>query len=80
MGVLTVRNVDDELIRALRIRAAEKGRSAEAEHRAILREVLAPKTDHVVELLRRRRASLAGQDFSDNVDILRRQRDERSRR
>jgi antitoxin FitA len=77
MGVLTVRNVDDDLIRALRIRAAKNGRSAEAEHRAILREVLAPKTDHVVELLRRRRESLAGRDFSDIDEIIRRQRDER---
>ena len=80
MGVLTVPNVDDALIRALRIRAAKNGRSAEAEHRAILREVLAPNTDHVVELLRRRRESLAGRDFSDNDAIIRRQRDERSRR
>jgi plasmid stability protein len=30
MGRLTVRNVDDEIIRRLRIRAAEHGRSAEA--------------------------------------------------
>ena len=40
MGVLTVRKVDDELIRRLKVRAAEKGISAEAEHRAILRDVL----------------------------------------
>ena len=40
MGALTVRSVDDELIRRLKIRAARKGVSAEAEHRAILREVL----------------------------------------
>lgn len=41
MGQLIVRNVDDELIRALKIRAAGKQRSAEAEHREILREALA---------------------------------------
>lgn len=41
MGQLIVRNVDDELIRALKVRAAEKRRSAEAEHREILREALA---------------------------------------
>ena len=40
MGQLIVRNVDDELIRALKVRAAQKRRSAEAEHREILREVL----------------------------------------
>jgi antitoxin FitA len=43
MGQLIVRNVDDELIRALKIRAAQKRRSAEAEHREILREALASR-------------------------------------
>ena len=37
MAQLTVRNVDDRVIRALKRRAAEHGRSAEAEHREILR-------------------------------------------
>lgn len=40
MATLTVRNLDDDIVRALRIRAAEHGRSAEAEHREILRQVL----------------------------------------
>ena len=43
MGQLIVRNVEDEVIRALKMRAAEKRRSAEAEHRDILREALAPR-------------------------------------
>jgi plasmid stability protein len=37
MAALTVRNFDDDVVRALRIRAAEHGQSAEAEHREILR-------------------------------------------
>jgi len=40
MASLTVRNLDDELVRRLRIRAAEHGRSAEAEHRELLRLAL----------------------------------------
>ncbi len=44
MAQLTVRKLDDELVRALKIRAAEKGRSAEAEVRSILREALTPRT------------------------------------
>ncbi|RFA13930.1 hypothetical protein B7R21_07465 [Subtercola boreus] len=36
MGVLTVRNLDDEVQRRIRLRAAENGRSMEAEARAIL--------------------------------------------
>jgi len=42
MGQLIVRNVDEKLVRALKLRAAARGRSAEAEHREILREALAP--------------------------------------
>jgi plasmid stability protein len=40
VGQLIVRNVDDELIRALKVRAAQNRRSAEAEHREIRREAL----------------------------------------
>jgi antitoxin FitA len=42
MAQLIVRNVDEKLVRALRLRAAKKGRSAEAEHREILQEALRP--------------------------------------
>ncbi len=45
MGQLIVRNLDDELVLALKRRAARHGRSAEAEHRAILRAVLADDAD-----------------------------------
>jgi plasmid stability protein len=40
---LIVRNLDDEIVDALRRRAAQNGRSAEAEHREILRAALAPR-------------------------------------
>ena len=36
MANLLVRGIDDALLKALRARAARHGRSAEAEHRAIL--------------------------------------------
>lgn len=41
MSQLVVRNVDPEVVRALKLRAAARGRSAEAEHREILRQALA---------------------------------------
>jgi antitoxin FitA len=41
MATLTVRNLEDDVVRRLRVRAAEHGRSAEAEHREILRAALA---------------------------------------
>lgn len=40
MGNLLVRGVDDDLIKRLKGRAAAHGRSAEAEHRDILRRAL----------------------------------------
>ena len=43
MAVITVRNVPDEVYRALRVRAALNGRSAEAEVRAILADTLLPE-------------------------------------
>ena len=49
MATLTVRNLDDDVVRRLRIRAAEHGRSAEAEHREILRSVLIGDEAHQAE-------------------------------
>ena len=40
MAQLIVRNLEDSVVKALRERAASKGRSTEAEHREILREAL----------------------------------------
>lgn len=54
MAQLTVRKLDEGLVRALKIRAAAAGRSTEAEVRAILVEALAPRTgprDFVQHLL-----------------------------
>lgn len=45
MSVLTVRNVSPEVHRALRLRAAENGRSTEAEVRAILEAAVRPSSD-----------------------------------
>ncbi|ETW96979.1 MAG: hypothetical protein ETSY1_24485 [Candidatus Entotheonella factor] len=40
MAQLIVRELDEEVVRQLKIRAARNGRSAEAEHREILYEAL----------------------------------------
>jgi plasmid stability protein len=42
---LIVRNVAEDIVRALKRRAARHGRSAEAEHREILREALREDAD-----------------------------------
>ncbi|MCB1810643.1 MAG: Arc family DNA-binding protein [Candidatus Competibacteraceae bacterium] len=43
MAMLTVRNLPDEVHRALRVRAAQHGRSTEAEVRAILEDAVKPE-------------------------------------
>ena len=45
MSTLTVRKVPDEVHRALRVRAALNGRSAEAEVRAIIESAVVPQVN-----------------------------------
>ena len=66
MAVLTVRNLPDEVHRALRMRAAEHGRSTEAEVREILASVVKPESrllmgDAISAISRR--AGLTNDDF-----------------
>jgi len=71
MSQLTVRKLDPELVRRLKIRAAEHNRSAEAEHRAILEAALRPEaTDfwHRAATLRR---GTGGRRSTDSVELLR---------
>jgi plasmid stability protein len=53
MANVVVRNLDQRIVDALKQRAARHGRSAEAEHRAILEEVLlgTPKKKSFAEAL-----------------------------
>ena len=50
-GNLHVRNLDDELIAKLKRRAARHGRSTEAEHREIPRQVLAAEVEPFFDTL-----------------------------
>lgn len=52
MASLVVRNLNQRIVDALKQRAARKGRSAEAEHRALLEELLLqPKGKSFAEAL-----------------------------
>jgi plasmid stability protein len=52
MASLLVRGLDDAVVKALKARAGENDRSAEAEHRAILIEALArPRRRSLAEVL-----------------------------
>jgi plasmid stability protein len=67
---LIVRDVDDAVAQALRERAAANGRSVEAEHRMILREVLRPAeaaTDFAAAAARMRARLRRGTDSESLV-------------
>ncbi len=52
MATLIVRNLDPSIVDALKLRAAQNGRSAEAEHRALLESILlSPGRRSLAELL-----------------------------
>lgn len=77
-GSLHVRNVDDELIVRLKRRAARHGRSAEAEHREILRQALALEAElEIKPLLAEIRALSAGRKQTPSEILQRESRDER---
>ena len=72
MAILTVRNVPDEVHRALRLRAAEHGRSTEAEVREILESAVKSEKrirmgDALAEL--GRRVGLTNDDFAVLVQV-----------
>ena len=65
MASITIRNLDEELKRRLRIRAAEHGHSMEEEAREILRQAMsrpAPAAD-LGQAIHRRFAALGGVDL-----------------
>jgi plasmid stability protein len=74
MGQLIVRGLDDAIIQALKQRAARTGRAAEAEHRAILEQVLRPETESFAQAAARLRTRTPPQT-TDSTDIVRRDRD-----
>jgi plasmid stability protein len=82
MASLTVRNLDEELVKQLRIRAAQKGRSAEAEHREILRLALRTREpemsrEEAIERLAAFRQSIAGRGGPSSAELLAESREAR---
>ena len=74
MNTLTIRKVPDQVHRALRVRAALSGRSAEAEVRAIIESAVMPKVN-LADALSAIGKSLGGVD----VDFARDKRPYRSK-
>jgi antitoxin FitA len=73
MAQLTVRNVAAEVVRTLKARAAAHGRSAEAEHREILRASLVEGDGDFATRARALRSRL--RSTVDSADIIRSDRD-----
>ncbi len=68
MAMLTVRNLSDEVHRALRVRAAQHGHSMEAEVREILESVVSPEGRVKLGSLLAdigRKAKLTDEEFAD---------------
>ena len=84
MATLTVSGLDDDVVRKLRIRAAEHGRSAEAEHRRILEQVLlggaAPRRAEIAGRLAAFRAATGDLTAGSIAGLLAETRRERTRR
>jgi plasmid stability protein len=76
MAQLIVRDLEEDLVRRLRVRAARHGKSAEAEHREILRQALGPRAAGKTLKQRLLEMPLVGdeEDFTRLRDIGRRTR------
>src|SRR4029077_10575109 len=77
MPQLLVRDVPRDVIEALKRRAAEHGRSAEAEHRAILEGVLKAGRDSFRASAARLRDETRGRIVGESAELIREDRDSR---
>jgi antitoxin FitA len=78
MAQLVVCNLDEELVLRLELRAAENGRSAEEEHREILRQALAVEPRRSFkELAAKVRRMTSGRAHTPSEELVREGRDER---
>ncbi len=77
-GNLHVRNLEDDLILRLKRRAARHGRSAEAEHREILRQALASEVEPSFDdLAAKLREMTRGRKHTPTEVLMREGREER---
>jgi plasmid stability protein len=77
MPQLLVRDVPLDVVEALKRRAAENGRSAEAEHRLILEQALRPGRADFWERAAKLREETRGRIFTPSEELIRKDRDER---
>jgi plasmid stability protein len=77
VATLLVRDLDEDLVRLLKQRARTHGRSAEAEHRAILEAALRPSGESFAARARRLQDETRGTLHTDSASLIRADRDHR---
>lgn len=74
MSQVLVRDLDPDVLERLKRRAANGGRSLQAELKAILEQAARPPSD-VLALAARIRRKLVGKDHSDSAELVARDRE-----
>jgi len=77
MPDLLVNDVPEEIVAALKLQAAEHGRSVEDEHRAILEQILRPDCSAFRERACQLREDTKGRTLTDSANIIRQHHQER---
>ena len=75
MAQILVRNLDPSVVAGLKKRAAQRGRSLQAEAKAILEQAAKVNPDAARKLVERIRRRFKGKRFSDSARLIREDRD-----
>lgn len=75
MANISVRNIDDDVIAGLKLRAHVHGRSLEAQVRAILEENSRLTREEFLRIVDESAAETAGKITGDSTDLIREDRD-----
>jgi len=74
MADLLVRNLDQDTLKRLKLRAKRHQRSLQGEAKLILEEAIAQQVDDARELIEKIRSQFAGRKFSDSATLIRQDR------
>ncbi|MFC1657144.1 hypothetical protein ACFL2P_01045 [Candidatus Moduliflexota bacterium] len=74
MAELLVRNLDQETLKRLKLRAKLHHRSLQGEAKLILEEAVAQQLEDAKELIAKIRSQFAGRKFSDSATLIRQDR------
>jgi antitoxin FitA len=75
MAQIIVRNLDDDIVNRLKMRALDNDRSLEAEVRHILEQSAKVDIAQARLIVMERRKKLQGRKFADSVELIREDRD-----